>query len=306
MLFDTLEMLESRRLLAATLTSATLNNDGVVVLTGSAQGDEVQVALFSRRRAQIIDGGEVVLTFRLAAAKSLSFTGGAGSDTLSMGRVPLPLNADGGDGADSFSASRGGAFDDSLLGGSANDYLFGGPGNDRIEGGGGDDQLHGDEGNDYLIALSDSSGDDTILGGPGEDTVDFSNYNRGVTLSIGARSPGVLQIDDRVSGQVEIIRATGYSDRINNISGDALTVYLGRGFDRYTGGRAAETVYGGRGDDTIATAGAEDTIFDTEGTNTLSGGRDRDTAFVRGNADGIEAIEIVRDVDEDENFSPNA
>lgn len=265
--------LESRRLLAATLTSARLDAEtGKVVLVGSSDADLIQIARFGKRQAQVIDGGDVVLTFNLSDAKVVSFAGNDGADYLSMGRVPLPLYASGGNDADAISGSRAGNFSDTLLGDSANDYLFGGSGDDTLVGGGGDDQLLGDEGNDTLRVLSDSSGDDSVLGGPGNDTVDCTDYSRGITLSIGARDPAVLSVDDRIYGQVEVLLGTGFSDRINNISGDPLTVFLGRGNDRYTGGSENETVYGGRGDDTINTAGGNDTIIDTEGVNSLDGG----------------------------------
>ena len=268
-----IDALESRRLFSATLAAARFDAaTGKVILTGSANADIIQVARFGKTQAQVIDGGDVVLTFNLADAKVVSFAGSDGADYLSMGRTPLRLYADGGGGADAISGSRAGLFDDTLLGGSANDYLFGGPGNDTLDGGGGADNLLGNDGNDTLRVLSDNTGDDSVLGGNGTDVVDCTNYNRGVTLSIGDASPGPLAVDDRIYGQVEIVLGTGFNDNISNVSGRPLTVYLGKGNDVFQGGRGEETVYGGRGNDTIRTAGGDDDIVDNEGTNTLDFG----------------------------------
>ncbi|MDB5324692.1 MAG: hemolysin-type calcium-binding region protein [Phycisphaerales bacterium] len=272
-----IDALESRRLFSATLAAARFDAaTGKIILTGSANADIIQVAILSRTQAQVIDGGDVVLTFNLADTKVVSFAGNDGADYISMGRTPLRLYADGGDGADAISGSRSGLFDDTLLGGSANDYLFGGTGNDTLDGGGGADNLLGNDGNDTLRVLSDNTGDDSVLGGNGTDAVDCTNYNRGVTLSIGDASPGPLAVDDRIYGQVEIVLGTGFDDIISNVSGKPLTVYLGKGIDTYQGGRGMETVYGGRGNDTIRTAGGIDEIIDTEGTNDLNSGSDDD------------------------------
>jgi Ca2+-binding RTX toxin-like protein len=289
------DALEARRLFAATLTSARLDVDtGKVVLVGSPNADTIQVARYGRSQAQIIDGGDVVLTFNLADASVISFAGGDGADYLSMGRTPLRLYADGGNDPDAISGSRAGLFDDTLFGDSANDYLFGGTGNDTLDGGGGDDQLLGNDGNDTLRVLSDCTGDDSVLGGLGTDAVDCSNYSRGVTLRIGDASPGPLAVDDRIYGEVEVVLATGYSDNISNVSGQPLTVYLGRGFDTFQGGRASETVIGGRGDDVIRTAGGDDVLDDIEGSNTLDGGGGTDDV-TSGPGDTVERVEISHD-----------
>lgn len=275
-MFDTLE---ARRLLAATLTSARLDAEAdKVILVGSADADVIEMKLFGKSQAQVVDGGDVVLTFNLTDATVVSFAGNDGADYLSMGRVPLRLYADGGNGADALSGSRGGLFENTMMGGSANDYLFGGTGDDTLDGGGGDDQLLGYDGNDTFRVLSDGSGDDSVLGGLGDkDAVDCTNYSRGVVLRIGDASPGPLTVDDRIYGGIEIVLGTGFDDDISNVNGQPLTVFLGKGNDRYQGGSANETVYGGRGNDTIFGYGGDDTIIDTEGTNRLEGGRGENT-----------------------------
>lgn len=289
-----IDSLEPRRLLAA----AVVLTDGHIRITGTTGNDKIEFALGTHGHAQVYVDGSVALTFvRKAVTHGVSFFGDSGNDVLIMGRVPLVLFADGGDGNDAISASRGGKIADTILGSNGNDYLFGGPGNDFIDGGGGDDGLFGEAGNDTLKILSDTLGDDTVSGGLGRDTIDASDYNRGIKLRIGDRTPSVVTVDDFVFEDVETILATGYNDNISIVSGLPITVFLGKGNDIFTGGRGNDTIYGGRGNDEIATAGGDDIIIDQEGTNIINGGTGNDSAFVldKTNTTGITGVDHILD-----------
>lgn len=271
------ESLEARRLLAASITLTTVGHR--IRIEGTSGDDKVEFALYKSDSAQIFFNGSLVSTFKLAKYSEVAFAGLAGNDVLIMGHVALRLYADGGDGNDAISASKG-HVNDTLLGGSGNDYLYGGPGDDTLDGGGGDDGMFGEAGNDYIKVLSDNSGDDTVSGGTGIDTVDTTEYNRGVHERIGDRTPAVLTVNDFIFEDVETLLGTGYADNIANVSGRPVTVFLGGGDDIYTGGKASETVYGGAGNDEIATYGGNDLIVDQKGTNLINGGSGNDTAVV--------------------------
>jgi hypothetical protein len=110
---------------------------------------------------------------------------GDGKDTFSAVGLPLPVTADGGDGADLL---EGGLLADGLDGGAGADGIGGGAGDDTVTGGSGDDALDGDGGADTVKggdgadiadggassgdAVDGGAGADLLQGGPGEDTVD--------------------------------------------------------------------------------------------------------------------------------------
>ncbi|WP_306317034.1 MULTISPECIES: calcium-binding protein [unclassified Streptomyces] len=109
-----------------------------------------------------------------------SVRGGAGDDTIGVGRAAVVL---GDDGADTVTAKGGGAV---VLGGADNDTLTatgdgssvsGGDGDDEIRGGAKDQNLAGDAGHDTIRAgagndhLDGGEGDDILYGGKGDDTL---------------------------------------------------------------------------------------------------------------------------------------
>ena len=286
-----IDSLESRRLFAAGVT-ITYQAGGVMRIDGTSGADKIEFARYGKTQAVVyVDD---VLTTRInlgKTVKSVTFSGGDGNDIFIMGRVPLPCTVDGGDGNDAISANAYDSFNDRLYGNSGNDYLYGGPGKDFIDGGGGDDGMIGGGGNDYIKILSDSAGDDTVNGGTGYDTIDCTNYNRGVHLRIGDKSPPVLTVDDFVRDDVEKVLGTGYDDNIANVSGKPITVNLGFGNDIYTGGKAPETIFGGAGNDEIATYGGNDVINDTLGSNIINGGTGTDT-FKGKASDALTDIEV--------------
>ncbi|GAA2731157.1 calcium-binding protein [Streptomyces nogalater] len=107
-------------------------------------------------------------------------SGGAGDDTLTVGKEGL---AWGGDGNDTINAAgggniaQGGKGDDTLRGGAGSQSLSGDDGKDTITGGTGADELYGGKGDDVLYGnsgddtLYGNSGNDRLYGGPGRDTL---------------------------------------------------------------------------------------------------------------------------------------
>ena len=271
-----IDSLENRQLYAASVSFDA--GTGLLTIKGSSGSDHIEMALYQGNQAQVVQrttaGRTVLETVDLSSAKLVSFDGGAGDDFLSMGRVPLAVQANGGEGNDSLSGSRDDAGQaDSLTGGDGNDYLFGGTGKDTLDGGAGYDLEYGYTGRDYLYALSDDNGDDTLVGGAGVDIADFSQYDHGVRLIVGTLgSQAAGRVDDVVFNDIGNIYTTVHDDHVFNTSSQGVTVVLRRGNDSFQGSAANELVFGGRGDDTINTVGGDDVVIDTVGTNTIDAG----------------------------------
>lgn len=276
----------------------------VLQVQGTSGDDRVEIALISGNQAGVYEGADRTLTttFDLGQVAYVRFVGGDGNDVCILGRTPLGMSFDGGAGDDAASSSRA-ERSDTLFGGDGNDYLFGAAGDDTLVGGAGYDGMLGGQGNDYVRILSDSLGDDTVGGGSsleegGVDTVDASDYNVGVTLAIGDRTPSVLTVSDFIFEDVEYVLGTSYNDNVSIISGRPIYVDLGRGNDVFTGGRGDDTIIGGAGRDSIATAGGNDTIYARDGISTgideIDGGSgDADVALVD-SFDTTSSVEEVR------------
>jgi len=215
-----------------------------------------------------------------------SVTAGDGSDTISGGLGDDYINSgsgndsvEAGDGDDSI---RGWGGDDSLFGnagaddikgsfgrdvifgGSGDDTLFGGDWNDTLYGGLGDDLLFGGNGQDWLVT---GEGQDTLDGGPGRDTMSFEEAGEGVTVWTGWQTVEI-GMDIVQFSNFEVVRATGFSDRITVLVDDMEFVGLGGNdfFDISDG--FENTVYAGDGDDKIF-------VFSGY-SNSLHGGAGRD------------------------------
>ncbi|MFJ4321781.1 calcium-binding protein [Streptomyces tricolor] len=107
-------------------------------------------------------------------------SGGAGDDSLTVGKAALAFGDDGDDtinangdliiakGGKGADVLRGGAGGQDLAGDDGDDRLSGGPGADTLYGGKGHDVLYGNSGDDRLWG---NSGNDRLYGGPGRDTL---------------------------------------------------------------------------------------------------------------------------------------
>jgi len=132
-----IDLLESRRLFAAGVTIT--YNHGVMRIDGTSGADKIEFARLGKTQAAVYVDDVLTTAINLGKkVKSVTFYGGDGDDIFIMGRVPLPLTADGGDGNDILIGSPG---DDTLLGGNGDDILNGESGNDVLNGGPGNNVL---------------------------------------------------------------------------------------------------------------------------------------------------------------------
>jgi Ca2+-binding RTX toxin-like protein len=149
---NTIECLESRRFL-----SATLAKDGTLVVKGGDHADNVNVYVSAAKTLTVQESGGKETDFVLSQVKRIVVRGGDGADYLNI------------DDSVSIGAMLfGEEGNDILVGGNGDDRLFGGPGDDHLAGGLGDDKLVGAAGADRLLG---NEGDDTIGGGGGRDQI---------------------------------------------------------------------------------------------------------------------------------------
>jgi Ca2+-binding RTX toxin-like protein len=189
---STCEALESRMLLAATLSHGTLN------IAGTNQSDDVTITTITGKisvvTGQVINGVPTiprVQSFNIKSVKAITFSAKGGDDGLSiiMGNSKIPITADGGAGNDNFGVVNagkdkftGGSGDDTLNSGSGKDTLIGDDGNDVLSGGEGNDSLDGGAGNDQL---NGQAGNDTLIGGTGGDILNGDAGNDSLSAADG-------------------------------------------------------------------------------------------------------------------------
>lgn len=279
-----IDALEPRRLLA----SVSIVN-GILRIEGTSGDDSIAVARFGKSQGQVIDGGNVALTFDLGAVRGISFAGVNGNDLITIGRVNVKSFLNGGEGNDSLSAAQG-LGNDTLIGGNGNDYLFGGEGHDILTGNAGGDTMLGGGANDLINILSDNTGDDFVSGGDGRDTVSAADYPDDVVLEIGNAAPTNVNVDDTILGDVEAIIGSGFDDEIVVVSGRSVRIDGRAGNDTISTGRGNDTIIGGLGTDLLSAAGGND-IFDALDAeiDTLTGGSGDDIAY----ADGSDILNSV-------------
>lgn len=213
-----LEALESRTLLAASLTGSTLN------VLGTANHD---VAVVANRMIQGVSKIEVTLNgtvkrFDTSAVKQIVFKGFAGNDSFTaQANVNVSVIAHGGIGndtltggsaADSLNGEAGNdvldgrAGDDWIHAGAGNDTLLGGVGNDWLYGNLGDDVLQGQAGNDNLFG---HAGLDKLYGGAGDDTL--VSLDRGATdLLYGETGRDSFWFDQNGAKKDSVLDATAF------------------------------------------------------------------------------------------------
>ena len=183
---SSVEALEQRRLLSATLV------DGTLFVVGTAAQDGIHLNVFANEGGpSFIVGGVYPLggpgesiRFPAADVRSIVIRAGAGDDRvnfwvpLSPGSFPVrvPARIDAGIGNDEVYGTK---QKDFILGGFGNDTIRGGDGNDWTDGGWGDDYLDGEGHNDVVSGGRGNDtvygwwGDDRLFGGPGNDHVGF-------------------------------------------------------------------------------------------------------------------------------------
>jgi hypothetical protein len=195
----------------------------------------------------------------------------------------------------------------------APDDVQGNEGNDLILAGVGDDWCVGGVGDDtYVVSMGVC---DVVVDPGGSDTLDFSNLDQGISLSLLLRQGQSQPIDDGghtlamvgqsakvqgvpwdewirsaavdetaaelgdstlvVIGDIENITATNFDDRIMGDGND--NTFLGLdGNDLLMGQRGNDTLMGGPGNDRLNGQGGDDYLDGGTGDDTLTGGRGRD------------------------------
>jgi hypothetical protein len=146
-MLEPIEQLESRQLLAATLTGTTLN------ITGTSKGEAIHVNQIGSNILVKIGKTAPSKTFPISSVKTIEIDAGAGNDHV----------------LDTFSAP---GIATSIFGSNGNDTLEGSSGNDFLHGGAGNDRLLANAGSDTLVG---GGGDDVLIGGAGNDTVNGSD-----------------------------------------------------------------------------------------------------------------------------------
>jgi Ca2+-binding RTX toxin-like protein len=149
---------------------------------------------------------------------------------------------------------RGGDGNDVLKGGGGNDYLDGGYGNDILQSSGnsygsgyGRSILDGGAGDDTFIGTTSL---DTVMGGPGSDTLDFSNEQYGVKISLGDPVPWA--------------GSTAQFSSIENL----------------TGSQGSDVLVGDSGTNVLRGLAGQDILISGGGADVLSGGTDNDTYII--------------------------
>ena len=245
-----IESLESRTLLAATLTG------GVLTVTGTDQPDNIKIFV-SRDGTKLVVKEEVrqapTPTTPAASRKGVSplrKTRGAddakppaGGDNRG-GKGPggddndddnqttteftladvdsIVVNAGAGNDQVTLRGRRksllnipaainGGADNDHLRGGSANDVINGDGGNDKIEGNTGNDNLSGGDGNDVIVG---GLGDDVLSGGNGNDQLVAADRTGKDTVDGGAHDPTPVRKDNQPLGDRAVVDSI---DTVSNV-----------------------------------------------------------------------------------------
>lgn len=227
----------------------TLANIQNVLLTGGPGSNRFDVSGWTVGTATLngMAGNDIVIA-QLAVSgtitvtdTSLSFTGGAGTITLSSIEGALITGSPGNDTLDASGFSgiaglSGGDGDDTLIAGSGTNALSGGNGNDR-----------------FVLRPTASLHGVVVNGGDGEDTLDFSAFTTGVTVNLG--TTGIAQTV--VAGHLQLL--------IQNL--DIENIVGSQGADHLVGNSLDNTFTWGGGSDTLDGAGGSNTVVATADAN---------------------------------------
>ncbi|MBL8575147.1 MAG: hypothetical protein JNM13_15840, partial [Hyphomicrobiaceae bacterium] len=254
----------------------------VNLATGFGLGGDAQGDVFISIEDIVGSGGRDVLT---GSVDANALVGGDGNDTIA--------------GADGRDFLVGDAGDDSISGDAGDDMVVGGSGNDTLRGGFGDDFLAGDTGNDQIFG-GDDNGEDIAVGGDGSDTVQLGAGND--TYMIAATETGVIADAglDTVDGGADsdtidasnfqasvVITLGGPFDQAQSVasSGANNTTPAGvfttlanlTGFEHAVGSGFADTVVGNSVANRLFGEGGHDRLIGHGGADTIDGGGGVDT-----------------------------
>ncbi|MFI5379775.1 MAG: calcium-binding protein [Tepidisphaerales bacterium] len=175
------EMLEDRRLLAATMVGTVLHIDGTagddVITLSETKAKPATATAAATPATYNVKIGTDSTTFPKSLVSKIIIHGNAGNDKITVAALdphPWILSIYGDDGNDTIVSADardgivGGAGDDFITGTGGHDTIQGGAGNDVIMGGGGNNRIYGQDGNDTLFA---GPGNNTLSGGAGDDVI---------------------------------------------------------------------------------------------------------------------------------------
>ncbi len=264
----------------SSLYSYTLNNDGSISVSSSAEGNDrltnIQFLQFADKTIAASTVGDTIV----GANGDDTLNGTGGNDTITGAGGNNTINGLAGD--DTIFAGTGTGTNlvhgndgnDLLFAGGASAQLFGDAGDDTLWTYNGQDALNGGDGNDTLNVQLD--GNDVLTGGAGIDTAAFFvSGQTGVTVSLettGAQNIGGGIAGNITIGGVENLTGTQYADHLTGNSGN--NVLSGGAGDDVLDLRDAgqDTALGGDGDDVIFFGSfltASDKIDGGAGTDTL-------------------------------------
>ena len=264
---NSIEMLEQRRLLSASLTSGVLRavgDDGVA--------NTIKVDLNDAGTQYVVDINGTTTNFDLAGVRRVIIHGAELADSLEVDdSVNVRQNIFGYDGNDTITggssadelavqfANRRGprgwcrlwgmGGDDTIIANGGRNFLDGGIGNDTITGSDARDLIAGFLGNDTIDA---KGGNDIVHGGADNDVIDLGDGNDLCLAGAG---------DDNVTG------GDG-NDRIFGQEGND-TITGGDGNDSLFGINGADSLLGESGNDVLVGGDEEDFLDGGEGTNRI-------------------------------------
>ena len=239
------EGLETRRVLASSVSGGVELVEGVLTVNGTHKNDRIVVSVVGELGDQVsVQFNKTSYQCNLADVESLHVNGNNGNDRIWVSQdFVLDTVLDGGKG------------NDWIWGGGGADHMVGGAGHDRLFGGDGDDELHGDAGHDRLSGglgvdhLFGEAGKDRLRGGDGDDFLWGGDGKDHLYGDAG---------DDELYGE-----------------GDKDLVYGGDGNDWLDGGDGKDKLWGGEGDDSIKGGLGNDHLNGGAGVNLLDGDEGR-------------------------------
>lgn len=247
------ETLETRTMLSNSFDTST----GILTVTGTAKPDTIEFGGGTTILVRMTSSGTTTSeSFDALKVTKIIVNALDGSDTVVVGKVPIPFVINGGKGNDKLSA---GPANDTILGGGGDDYIFGGDGKDRLDGG--------------------SQGDD-MFGGGGKDAIDYSSRVGNLTVGLGALpDDGEAGEGDNVRTDIEIIFCGSGNDKVSTTSSKSIEIYGYAGNDTLNGGSGNDYLDGGAGNDLLIGGGGDDVFKVKDGAkDSVIGGSGIDTA----------------------------
>lgn len=245
----------------ATLTLGDFDDQTIVLSTAS-----VAAGIATINASALTGSNQVTVTASGRTTDAISFTGGAGNDTITATAGNDTI--DGGTGDDSITAGTG---DESINGAGGNDdFVFTNAGfttADSINGGAGtDDEIHISDAATVINAdftnITANSVEELVL--------DSTASGQSVTLGAAASAAGIVRVDASA--------LTGTNSVTINLTGHTNNTTV-------TTAGGADVITTGSGADTISSGGQNDSITSNLGADSLTGGSGDDDFITTENAD---------------------